>query len=323
METKELELVVQEKTLGKLVTNATKIKLFVEKKLKSYSVDNYAGNEKKAAKDKAELNNAAKKLNDERIALEKEFMQPFEEFKIIVEDTKTMIKEASSKLDAIVKAKEQEKKDEKKKEITNFWNEQNFELVTLEKVFNQRWLNSTYKTQTIKEDIEKIIAEIEKDLAVLVSFGEDTAILRDIYLSTLNLNSTLQKGAELKANRERLAKFEEEKKLAEENAKKVAEEEKTMSMPMPEQPRQSFDSPCQKVKDNNVTTTVIEASFLMSFRGSKNIDIIKNFALNNGIKLIPTITIESSEKQILALRQFFTDNGIKYNKEQVTQLVMN
>ena len=53
METNPLSLIIKEKTLGNLVTNAKDIKAYVEEKLKEYSVDNYAGDAKQAAKDKA------------------------------------------------------------------------------------------------------------------------------------------------------------------------------------------------------------------------------------------------------------------------------
>lgn len=204
METTELTLVVKEKTIGSLVTNAKDIKAFVKDRIKEYSVDNYTGDDKQAAKDKAELNNAAKKLNDDRIVLEKEWLKPFQEFKDVVTETTNMIKTASNKLDVIVKAKEEEEKAEKKSSIYALWNEKKFNLVTLDKVFSSKWLNKTYKLGNIKIEIDSIIDTINKDLAALDAFGEDTALLKDLYLTTLNLQATLQKGAELKANRERL-----------------------------------------------------------------------------------------------------------------------
>ncbi len=44
-EEKSLTLVVQEKTLGTLVTNAKQIRELVAQKIEEYSVDNYPGDE--------------------------------------------------------------------------------------------------------------------------------------------------------------------------------------------------------------------------------------------------------------------------------------
>ncbi len=225
-EEKSLTLVVQEKTLGTLVTNAKQIRELVAQKIEEYSVDNYPGDEKQAAKDKAELNNAAKRLNSARIELEKEFMSPFNEFKEIVNDTVSLINTASSKLDAIVKEKERREKAEKKAKVTEMWNTKKFTLVPLEKVYNTKWENKTYKFSAIESDIDGIISQIESDLNALDAFGEDTAQLKGLYLSTLNLQTALKKGAELKSNRERLAarQAEEERRRAEEAARKAEEE---------------------------------------------------------------------------------------------------
>ena len=200
----DLTLVIKEMTIGNLVTNATEIKAFVAEKLKEYSVEHYGHDAKQAAKDKAELNAAAKKLNDERIALEKQWNKPFQEFKDIVSETTAMIKEASGKLDEIVKAKEAAEKAEKKEAIVKVWDSRNFTLVPLVRIFNPQWLNKTYKIAKVEADIDNLIQKITDDLAALEGFGDDTRTLKELYLTTLDLQDALKKGAELKANRERL-----------------------------------------------------------------------------------------------------------------------
>ena len=115
METNPLTLIVKEKTLGNLVTNAKDIKAYVAEKLKEYSVEN-CESVKDAANKKAEINNAIKTLNDRRIALEKEWNLPFQEFKEIISETTGMMKTVSGNLDAIVKEQENREKEAKKKQ---------------------------------------------------------------------------------------------------------------------------------------------------------------------------------------------------------------
>ena len=86
-----------------------------------------------------------------------------------------------------MKTKEEEEKAEKQKEIRKIWESKQFPLVPLEKVFNPRWLNKTYRLNTVETDIDLAIEGIRRDLSVLDGYGEDTAALKELYLSTLSL----------------------------------------------------------------------------------------------------------------------------------------
>jgi hypothetical protein len=316
VERNPLSLVVKEKTLGSLVTNARDIKSFVENKIKEYSVDDYQGDAKQAAKDKAELNAAAKTLNDRRIALEKEWNMPFQEFKDIITETTNMIKTASGKLDAIVKAKECEEKELKRNEITELWNAKNFNLVSLDRVFNPKWLNKTYKIETVAADIDLIINGITKDLEALENFGEDTAILKDLYLSTLNLQTTLNKGAELKANRERLAALETEKKAAETqkqtetNQKQTdfAEKKNVETVEVKESPK------VETVKKTGTT-------YVFNVYGNSNeVESVKAIAEELNLCVIPSITLSGTVEEINQFKALLQDNGLTYAKTGIINL---
>ena len=214
------DLVVSELTIGTLITNAKEVHDSIIDFLETCDVENYKGTVKDAATDKAKFNALAKKLNDERIRLEKVFLKPFVPFKEIISETTDAIKKISSGLDVIVKAKEKEEKEAKKAEIVEIWKTYDFSLVSLEKIFNEKWLNKTYKTKQIHDDIAHIIDRITDDLQSIEQFGEDTATLKELYLTNLDLQATLRRGAELLENRKRLA--EEEAKKAQIEAEKQA-----------------------------------------------------------------------------------------------------
>ena len=203
--------------MGVLITNAEEIRANTIERLKMYTPENFEGDAKAAAHAKAEINNGIKALNDSRIQWEREFMSPFQVFKDVVDDTIRLMKQASGQLDIIVKAKEKEEEDAKYKLIEEMWNSEHFDLVSLDRIFNKRWLNKTTKLTSIQTEIKERIDTIKKDLSALDAYGEDTAQLKELYLTNLNIAITLQKGAELKANRERLAamKAEQENKDAE------------------------------------------------------------------------------------------------------------
>lgn len=331
METNPLSLIIKEKTLGNLVTNAKDIKAYVEEKLKEYSVDNYAGDAKQAAKDKAEINAAIKTLNDRRIALEKEWNMPFAEFKNIISETCDMMKTAIGKLDFIVKAKEEDEKAQKKAQIIELWNGKNFNLVPLDRIFNAKWLNKTTKLAAVDAEIDTIIKNITGDLASLDAFGEDTSTLKELYLSTLNLQQTLNKGAELKANRERLAQLEAEKKAREEKEKAENEtfgiqEEETKepeNTPVEDTYNVNFETREVKVAPKQAAPAAATGGTIYTFNvfGNENeIDSVRAIADEMGFEIIPGITLKGNARQIATFKELLTDNGLGYDKTAIINL---
>lgn len=330
MENNPLALIVKEKTLGSLVTNANDIRKYVSEKLKEYSVDNYTGDAKQAAKDKAEINNAIKILKDRRIALEKEWNMPFQEFKNIIVETTGMMESASSKLDVIVKNEENKEKEEKRCKILELWDAKKFNLVTPDRIFNARWLNKTYKLATIDVELDEIINRINGDLASLDAFGEDTAVLKDLYLSTLNLQVTLNKGAELKANRERLIAMEAQKK-SEEEARKAEQQKEVQE---PEETKEdaqtviAVDFDTHEVKSISVPSEKpaeepTEKTYRFNVYGSKTIiNSVRNIAQEMGLAIVPSMTLEGSVAQITRFKELLAHRNIGYDKTGIINLVV-
>lgn len=205
IESKDLELKTN-LTIGTLTTNAGKIRAFVEHQLDNYKPELYIGRADEAKKDRAELNKAADILNEKRKEIEREFNKPFVEFKDTINGAVKTIKAASAQLDAIVKGEESREKDEKRGKIEALWQAQKFDLVPLEKVFNDKWLNKTYKLGTIEDEIKTIISGILEDLEICDNFDkQDVALIKSAYLDTLSIKDATRYAETLKANREKLA----------------------------------------------------------------------------------------------------------------------
>jgi hypothetical protein len=220
----DLELVVSEKTLGSLTTNAKQIRDMVKASLQMYDITNYNDeNIDQAKKDKAILNKATKALNAKRLEIEKEFMKPFGEFKDVVNETIKLIGECSAKIDTVVKQNEQQYKDRKKATIKTYFDGINVNLVDFNKVFKSEWLNKTASMKSVCSDIDAIFNKVENELSTLKGFGEDYDVLRTYYMDTLNITSTIQYANRLKEQRER-AKAVEEAKIKSEKEKQQAEE---------------------------------------------------------------------------------------------------
>ena len=88
LESKDLEL-QSRLTIGTLESNAEAIRKVVLKHLEDYTPENYIGRADEAKADKALLNKAEKALNTKRLELEREYMEPFNKFKITITETCT------------------------------------------------------------------------------------------------------------------------------------------------------------------------------------------------------------------------------------------
>lgn len=243
----ELNLKVVEQNIGTLNTNAAQLLERVKERLAFYSVDRYSGENIAAAKkDKAELNNAAKLLNAERIRIEKEFMKPIETFKATVSETVNLINECSAKIDVIVKEVEQREKETKKSIIIEYFESLHFSLIDFDRLFNPKWLNKTTKLKDIQDEIQERIEKIQADLSVLERTGEAEA--KQYYLSTLNLDAALAKADEIKANRERLAALEKAQG-AQNRAQELSEKERLDMEAAGEEFPLIYDAFCPPLQD--------------------------------------------------------------------------
>ena len=275
-------------SLGKLETNAEQLKELVLNKLSEYTPENYVGKIVEAKNDRAVLNNAEKMLNSKRLELEKEYMQPFLVFKNTIAQTCTAIKQASAKLDEIVKAQENSEKEIKRVKISEYWNRKNFTLFNLDKIFNEKWLNKSTKIKDIENEIDAKIKQTFDDLKVLDNFPEeDRALLKTIYLQTLNLSDATAKAQELKANRDRLA-FEK---------KEGAEFEKQSQL------RQQLKNEVQEVNQ-------IEAEKKNSSLIAQALEITPDAPKVEDYALL----FHGTRDQLLELKRYMTKEGITYQK---------
>lgn len=288
-ETVELELVVTEKKEGRLVTNIDKLELMVSEKLTEYTPENYKGDADAAKKDRAVLNTSKKTLTAERIKIIKELMRPFDEFETRCKKIEKDIDSAAIALDAIVKIKEDSEKEIKRLQIKQFWECQNFDLVELEKIFDQKWLNKTTKNKDVFEEIEKRIAGIYEGIKTIEAFGVEVDTLKPIYLDTLDLGKTIEQGNRIKQNRERLIKEEEERKEREALKVKLDAQKELVQEEIQEQKKEPIiNLAAQAAGEVADTDPIIE--YTMTFRAKKSI--------------------------LFALRQYMLDNGITYEKEE-------
>ena len=224
-EAETFDLVVTEKVIGSLNTNIETIEKFVEKRLDEYRPESYLGDADMAKKDRAELNHAKDAIKKKRIEIIKELMKPYNDFEERCKALEKKIDEASKALDEIVKVKENEEKEKKRQMIELFWKDQKCDVVPLEKVFNPKWLNKTFKTDEILSEMQASVKKIYDNLKTLEKFSADAETLKAHYLMTLNIEETFQYGDELQKQRE-VAQKEKEERAEREHAEQIEKQKK-------------------------------------------------------------------------------------------------
>lgn len=220
----------------KISFNFDELKTELEAKTSVYSTMVYTDDQIQAAKkDRADLNKLKKALNDERIRREKEYLVPFNAFKSQVNEIITIIDKPIGVIDQRVKEYEEQQKQDKKDNIQNFWNSCEVpEGLTLEKVFDPKWLNASTSMKSITESIDASINKFKEEMQTLANLPEFGFEAQQVYISTLDINKAIAEGHRMAEVAKKKAEAEEAR--AEEEAKKNAFPEDAMNPPVAEVP---------------------------------------------------------------------------------------
>lgn len=212
----------------KISFNFEEIKGEIAEKLKKAEVTIYNEDQIKQAKaDRADLNRLKKALNDERIRLEKEYMIPFNKFKSEINEIISMIDKPVAAIDQQIKGYEEQKKDEKQKQIQEYWNSVTSpeHPLTFQRVMDARWLNASISMKAIQEEINGILAKYAEDISTLSNLPEFAFEAVEVYKNTLNLGMAVNEAHRLSEQAKRKAEYEAEQARlkAEDEAKKLKE----------------------------------------------------------------------------------------------------
>lgn len=266
-----MELILKtpiEDLIPKLIEfNNTEIISQLKPQLENYKNTTYTEEQLPQAKaDRATLNKFKDAIEDERKRIKKVYLVPYEQFEGQVKEITALIDESTKTIDSQVKAFEEQRKLDKKLKIVEFWN-QNIgnlaELINIENVFSDQWLNTTYSMKKVQEDITAFIGKVNQDLGVITSLGfKQETHLKDYYLRTFDLTATLQEKTRLEEN---------EKKLAELSQKQAQEQPK---------PTKVEETPKQELKQVDFRVWATQ----------EQLNAIKEFLIQNNIKYgkVPT-----------------------------------
>ncbi len=217
-----------------------------------------------AKAERAKLNALKKALNDERIKLEREYMEPFNDFKAKINEIISIIDRPTQAIDSQVKSFEASQKAEKKEKIKAYFDGRNpFEWLKLEQIFNEKWLNASVKLPAVTDEIDSIIERITTDLETLRNLPEFGFEATEEYKQSLDLNKAIAEG-------HRLSEIQKKKAEAERIAEKM-----TASVDVPISEIPVAEAPPKTWVSFKALLTVAEAQALKAFFDSRNIEFEK------------------------------------------------
>ena len=247
---------------------------------------------KDARKDRANLNKLKNAFEDERKRIKKLCMEPYNRFEQQVKEVTGLIDEPIRLIDSQIKEVEQAKKEQKRKDVEELFTTIGFQsFVSLEDIWDEKWLNATVSLTKIEEQMKTLMYRIGDDVVTLHSLPEFSFEAMETYKKTLDLSQAIKEGQRLadiqkrkaeheaEMERQRMEEEERQKKVA---AAKVEELPKESNGPVEEHPMSTSNIEADQTQPDELT--------YLDFR------------------------VWGTREQLLALRDYMKKNDLKFGK---------
>lgn len=199
----EFELKVQMPTNAPVVFNYDELKANLTKALTDYSTRVYTEDMLSEAKeDSAKLNKLKTAIDNERKARKKEYMKPFETFEDQAKELCELIDKANAGIKGQLDSFEEKRIAEKQERIESLFCDivslYDFGfMLSLEQIFNEKWLNKTTTEKAIATEITDRCEQIIKDLEIIKRLPKYAFEATEVYKKTLDLNKALEEGKKI------------------------------------------------------------------------------------------------------------------------------
>jgi hypothetical protein len=268
----------------------------LKKRLGKYEGIRYGEEQIREAKgDRARLNKFKEAIEERRKEIKRKCLEPYERFEIEVKEVLWYVEKPIKAIDEQIKGYEEKGREEKREEIEEHYDNDSVsspeirKLLPLEKIFNEKWLNATYKIGDIRIEIFKSIEKFMKGLEVITSLKtEYEGQIKDKYIETLDLTVALAEKERLEEQKKRLEEVEVSKIQASKtqvSKTQGAKKARTLTEGAIELQRQPVSANGASVKD-----TREERIYEVCFR------------------------VRATERQLNELKTFLIGNGIEYEK---------
>lgn len=242
---------------------------------------------KEAKADRAKLNKLRTAFEDERKRIKKLCMAPYDEFEKQVKELIALIDEPIQMIDSQIKEVEQKRREEKRQKIEELFACIGFQtFVTLDKIWDDKWLNASVTLGKIEEQMKSRMYQIGNDVLTIQNLPEFSFEAMEVYKKTLDLTMAIREGQRLSEIQKCKAAYEEEQR------RKAAEaQNRTQAIQAETPPAQLEKGRAEELEGAVQQEERQEAQvFKMDFR------------------------VWGTKDQLMGLRQYLIDNKIKFGK---------
>lgn len=242
---------------------------------------------KEAKADRAKLNKLRTAFEDERKRIKKLCMAPYDEFEKQVNELIALIDEPIQLIDSQIKEVEQKRREEKRQKIEELFACIGFQtFVTLDKIWDDKWLNASVTLGKIEGQMKSRMYQIGNDVLTIQNLPEFSFEAMEVYKKTLDLTMAIREGQRLSEIQKRKAAYEEEQR------RKAAEaRNRTRAIRAETPPAQLEKGRAEELEGAAQQEERQEAQvFKMDFR------------------------VWGTKDQLMGLRQYLIDNKIKFGK---------
>lgn len=286
----ELILKSSEINLPQEIENLAALKAELTPKLEKYNNLVVTADSIKAAKaDKAALNKLRAAIEDQRKAIKRQYLEPYNILESQCKEVVALIDAPIQAIDKQIKAFDEIEEQEKYTELQEaFVNLDPPDWIELADVLNPKWKNKTAKTDALISEIEQAVKELTSGLEkVKATYGEEPFLLSvlEFYKEHKDFSKTAVYAAQLNTAYKR----EQEAKL---KAQKLAEEAAQ---------RESFQNEPQQPTPVNNESIQAEPQKGQETQSEKPQKLFKG-----------KFEVEGTAEQIKALGQYMKANNIKF-----------
>lgn len=228
--------------------NNEELKAEIAEKVKDYEGLVYVGEAqiKEAKADRANLNKLRNAIEDERKRIKKLCLEPYNRFETQVKEVVALLDRPIAMIGEQIDAAEEAKKAAKKAEIEELFKTIGFqEFVTLDAIWDPKWLNATVTMTKIEEAMRTRMYQIGTDVLTISELQDYKFEAMEVYKETLDIGAAIREGKRLleiqkakeAAELARQAEEQAERERMAAEAAKVSQEPKEQAEPVREEGR--------------------------------------------------------------------------------------
>ena len=297
----ELKLQITQ-TPGNIECNFDDLKETLADHLKIYEeVPVSLENKAERKKDLAMLRKVKKAVSDRRSEVKRQWLEPYNVFDTQVRELLGLIDRPVAVIDDQIKELESRERMKKLEEIKTLFGDMAADYtdwLTLEMIFDEKWLNATTSIKKVKEELTGKILEIGNALIMLnMSVSEVKLEAIERYKSDLNLQSAMMYINQYEAQRARILEAERKQREREEEQRREREMERARQEARAQVAReQQAKEEAKKEVMDNITQPITD-------------EVVKN------AKVTAMYTISATDEQIVELEMAMDSLGITYERK--------